>query len=274
MNPDQLFFALLDTLRTHIQLPEQYAWAPTAIIAGVGLIGLLLMIRGAKWAVGIGSIAFLALGGVGGQLLSGWLGTPLWPTVGIAAVTAFVLSIALFRLWQAVLLGGAAIAAALGAYYVIDLTPAANAWLGDGTTVTLRDAATPETAGLARVWTEAQSLFSHLATSVPNFQFNFWALAVSAGIAGLVFGLVLPRASCSLWAATVGTLTLGLSATSLLQSHAPDAFQWLLADAWRAWAIVGAAWLVSFIWNLVTSGPKRQTTSGDADGAMPAPVAA
>jgi hypothetical protein len=270
MTMEQMLYAFLATLRDHIQLPG-YEWAPTAATAGIALIGLLLMIRGAKWAPGVGGLGFLALGGVGGHFLSLWLGTPQWPTVGITAVGAFALGLALFRIWQAVILAGCFIVAALGAYYAHDLTPAVNAWLGDGATaISIPEAGTVVGTDAQSAWIKAQSLFSHLSTTVPNFQFNFWALAAGAGVAGLALGLVLPRASRSLWAATIGTIMLGMGATGLMQTHAPQALDWLLADNVRAWSIVGGTWLASFAWNLVTSGPRRAKEAVGPPSARPA----
>src|SRR5262245_33322854 len=142
MTMEQMLYAFLASIRDHIQLPG-YEWAPTAVTAGIALSGLLLMIRGAKWAPGFGAVGFLALGGLGGHFLSLWLGTPQWPTVGITAVAAFTLGLVLFRIWQAVILAACFVIAALGAYYVHDLTPAVNTWLGDGSTaISLPDAGT------------------------------------------------------------------------------------------------------------------------------------
>lgn len=270
MTMEELLYAFLTSLRDHIQLPG-FEWAPTAATAGIALAGLLLMIRGAKWAPGVGAVGFLALGGVGGHFLSLWLGTPQWPTVGITAVAAFALGLALFRIWQAAILAACFIVAALGAYYVHDLTPAVNTWLGDGTTaISLPDAGTVVGEEAQSGWTKAQALFSHLSATVPNFQFNFWALLIGAGVAGLALGLVLPRASRSLWAATIGTVMLGVGATGLLQTHAPQALEWLMADNIRAWGIVSGVWLASFAWNLVTSGPKRAKEPAGPPGAKPA----
>lgn len=270
MTMEQMLYAFLASIRDHLQLPG-YEWAPTAVTACIALAGLLLMIRGAKWAPGFGATGFLALGGVGGHFLSQWLGTPQWPTVAITAVAAFALGLALFRIWQAVILAGCFIIAALGAYYVHDLTPAVNTWLGDGTAaISLPDAGTVVGTEAQSPWAKAQSLFGHLAATVPNFQFNFWALLAGAGVAGLALGLVLPRASRSLWAATIGTVTLAVGVTGLLQTHAPQALDWLMADNLRAWGIVGIAWLASFAWNLVTSGPKREKASSGPPPAKPA----
>lgn len=270
MTMEQMLYAFLASVRDHIQLPG-YEWAPSAITVGIALAGLLLMIRGAKWAPGVGAVGFLALGGVGGHFLSLWLGTPQWPTVAITGIAAFALGLALFRIWQAVILAGCFIVAALGAYYVHDLTPAVNTWLGDGSAaISLPDAGTVVGSDAQSGWAKAQSLFGHLSANVPNFQFNFWALLTGAGVAGLALGLVLPRASRSLWAATIGTVMLAMGATGLMETHAPQALEWLLADNVRAWGIVGAVWLASFAWNLVTSGPKRAKEAGPPPTAKPA----
>lgn len=260
MNPEQMLYAALSAIREHVQLPGGYDWAPSAVTVAIGLVGLLLMIRGAKWAPGVGAVAFLGLGAMGGKFLADWLTTPLWPTVGISAVGAFVLGLVFFRIWQAAILASCCMVAALGAYYVHDLIPAVNSWVGgDGSaSITLPAEGTVVGAAGTQVWANTQSLYNHLSANVANFQFNFWALAAGAGIAGLAFGLVLPRASRSIWAATIGTVLLGISATGLMQSYSPNALNWLMADNLRAWGIVGGVWAGSLAWNLVTSGPKKQ----------------
>ncbi|MBI5866229.1 MAG: hypothetical protein HZB38_17300 [Planctomycetes bacterium] len=269
MNPEQMLSAFLTTVREHLQLPGGYEWAPTAAIAAVGVAGLLLMIRGAKWAPGVGALLFLFVGAFVGRGLCGWLGTPEWPSVGITAVASCSLAIALFRIWQAVLLSVCCIVASLGAYYVHDLTGPVSAWVnGDGTAAITLPAAD---AAELTAWAKAKSLFDYLAAgNVPNFEFNFWALVCGAGVAGLVFGLVLPRASRSIWAATIGTALLGVGTTGMLDKFAPQALAWLLADAPRAWGIVGGVWTISLIWNLVSSGPRR---AREPEAAVPAKAA-
>jgi len=101
---------------------------------------------------------------------------------------------------------------------------------------------------------------------VPSFVTTFWTLTVSAGLAGLVFGLLLPRASRALWAASLGTAVCGIGVTALLKQYAPGALDWLLADAVRAWAIVGVVWLLSLAYNLATCRRRTERSAGEGEG--------
>src|SRR5687768_5016132 len=106
MNTQDLLYALFSSVTQHIRLPDGLANVPLFATAAVGVFGLLLMIRGAKWASWLGAMAFLAVGALGGSHLAAVWNTPLWPTVGIAAVASFMVGLVLFRIWQAVMLAG------------------------------------------------------------------------------------------------------------------------------------------------------------------------
>src|SRR5262245_21131401 len=137
MNAQELLYALFSTATQHIRLPEGMEHAPLFATAAVGIFGVLLMLRGAKWAAGLGSLAFLGVGALAGTHLANQFGTPVWPTVGISAAACFVIGLVLFRIWQAVMLAACCAGVALSAYYVKDLAPHVNSWLGDGSQVTL-----------------------------------------------------------------------------------------------------------------------------------------
>lgn len=271
MTFEQALSAIVSAATQHLSLPENLAWTPTATTAALLIGGVLLMIRGARWAPGIGGLAFLGLGGLGGSHLAAWLGTPLWPTIGVAGVVALVVSLVLFRIWQAVLLGVCCAVAGLGTYYVMQLTPEVSNWVADGTSVTLPAAAASQPSDLTAVVERVGSLWSHLNTQVPNFSINFWAILGATSLAGLAFGLFLPRASRSLWAATIGTGVFGLGATAILTTQAPAALDWLKGDNIRAWGIVGAVWLASLAYNLInTRPPKAKITVEDEPADRPA----
>ena len=122
---------------------------------------------------------------------------------------------------------------------------------------------------------EVRSLLDHLNKTVPSFQATATTLVLVTGLAGLVFGLLLPRASRALWAASIGTVLFGVGLTGLLKQFAPDALDWLLADKMRAWGIVGAIWVISLAVNLVTcrsrkSAKKKSDDEEDESKAKPA----
>jgi hypothetical protein len=258
MNTQDLLYALFSSVTQHIHLPDGLANVPLFATAAVGVFGLLLMIRGAKWASGLGAMAFLAVGALGGSHLAAAWNTPLWPTIGMTAVVSFVLGLVLFRIWQAVMLGGCCAAIALSVFYFNDLAPKAHEWIApEGDQVTLQPAGTVVGQATQVATAQLQSLWTYLSQNVQNFEFNFWTLLIISAVAGLVFGLLLPRVSKSLWAATVGTFMLGLSVTGLLAQYAPAALAWLQSNTMTAWTIVGVAWVGSFAYNLLSSGEKR-----------------
>lgn len=265
MTFEQAMSAIVSAATQHLALPANLSWTPSAGGAALLLGGLLLLVRGARWAPGIGALLFLGLGGLGGSHLAAWLGTPLWPSVGVAAVVALILSLLLFRVWQALLLGVCCAIAGLGAYYSMQLTPAVSSWVADGATVTLPDAATSGATNLQAVIDRGQSLWTYLGANVPNFNVNFWAILAATSLAGLAFGLFLPRASRALWASTIGTAVFGFGTTALLSAQSPAALDWLKADNLRAWGIVGAVWLASLIYNLINTRPARAKITIEAE---------
>jgi len=275
MGLDQLALSLWTALTEHIRVPANLSWTPTAGMAVLVLLGFLLMIRGARWARGLGSIVFLGLGALAGTHVANWLQTPQTPTIALTGVVAFLMSLGLFRLWQAVILAGCCLIAGVGAYYVYELVPAVSQWVGGGDQITLRPAGSAglQTTAAAAAINEVQSLWSHLSATVKNFEFNMVVISVGATLVGLIFGLALPRASKSLWAATIGTFVLGVGVTGLMQKHAPQVLDWLLQEKAYAWIAVGAMWLVSFLYNLMNSGPRKKVVEEDEPVATAAPAA-
>ena len=263
MSPE-LLFALFETFTEHIKLPEGYGWAPIAGLSAATGFGLLLLLRGARWAPGLAAVTFLAIGGLGGSFLVRAIGTPFWPTVGVAGVLGFVLGLVMFRFWQALLLATCCIIAGLSVYFVRSLHPEVANWhasLAESGLVTLPPAGTIAGDNRPSALAELNSLWQHLDANVPSFATTSLVLVLSTGLAGLIFGLLLPRASRALWATSLGTLTFGVGATALLKQFAPDALDWLLADNLRAWVIVGIIWLLSLGLNLATCRRKSEKKS-------------
>jgi hypothetical protein len=265
MSTEELLVALFQTITEHLRLPDNLAWLPLAGASVATVAGLMLVLRGARWARGMAASAFFALGGVGGWYLAQQIATPIWLTTGICGVVAACLGVALFRFWQATMLAACLMAVAFSVYFVRVLTPEVANWLSpapaDGL-VTLQ----PEGAVLGDAQPSVQaklaSLWSHLSATVPSFQFGLWSVLLSSGLAGLIFGLLLPRASQALWAATVGTVMLGVGAAGLLDQVSPNSLEWLKANRDWSLAIVGSVWGLAFILNL-WSLRKRRTESAD-----------
>jgi hypothetical protein len=277
MTPGELLFALFETVTEHLRLPAGYGWTPVAGAALVTAFGLLLLVRGAKWAPGLAAIAFLGVGGFAGSFLARAIGTPLWPTVGVVGVLGFVLGFVLFRFWQALLLGCCFAIVGLSVYYVRGLYIDIDRWISrapQATEITLPTAGTVVGENRPTVMQDLSGLWSYLSQNVDGFQTAFWILVLSTGLAGLIFGLLLPRASRALWAASLGTVFFGIGTTALLMRLAPDVLDWLQAnDAW-AWAIVGSVWLLSLVYNLAIcrrwKAEKKPDEAKGADKSKPA----
>ena len=260
MTPEELIVALYETLTQHLKLPEGYEWAPLAVIGLVTVFGLMLLLRGAKWAPGLAAVTFLGIGGCAGSFLSQAIGTPFWPTVGVVGVLGFVLGLVMFRFWQAILLATCFVIAGLSVYFVRALTPEVQNWISatpQAGLITLRDPGTVVGENQSTAWTEFQSLWTHLDQNVPDFSPTTWTLVLSTGLAGLIFGLLLPGVSRALWAASLGTLFFGIGVTAVLSRFAPSALDWLKAHHEWAWGIVGIVWLLSLALNLVTGRHKK-----------------
>jgi len=255
MTPEELLFAIFKATIEHLKLPDGYGWAP---LAGTGIVigfGLVLLARGAKWAPGLAALSFLAIGGLIGSFLARAIGTPFWPTVGIVGVLGFVLALVMFRLWQAILLASCFAIAGLSVYYVRGLYIEIDRWNSlapEATEITLPTAGTVVGENRLTAMQGLSSLWTHLSQNVDGFQTTFWILVLSTGLAGLIFGLLLPRASRALWAASLGTMFFGIGTTALLMRFAPNILDWLQANHAWAWTIVGIVWLLSLAYNFKT----------------------
>jgi hypothetical protein len=69
---EELLVALFETMTDQLRLPEGYEWAPLAGLCTATGFGLLLLLRGARWAPGLAALTFLGIGGFW-QLAVSWL---------------------------------------------------------------------------------------------------------------------------------------------------------------------------------------------------------
>ena len=267
MTPEEVIVALFETLTEHLKLPEGYEWAPLAASGLVTAFGLMLLLRGAKWAPGLAAVTFLGIGGCVGSFLSQAIGTPLWPTVGIVGVLGFVLGLVMFRFWQAVLLATCFMVAGLSVYYARVLTPEVQNWISAGPqsgVITLRDPGSVVGESQPGALAEFGSLWAHLDQNVSKFSVTTWTLILSTGLAGLIFGLLLPGISRALWAASLGTIFFGIGLTAALSRFAPTPLDWLKTNHGWAWGIVGVIWLFSLALNLA-SCRRRKPAKAEKD---------
>lgn len=279
MNPETMLVGLLESLRSHLQLPGQ-AWVPLAASGSVLLLGLLLLLRGARWARGLSGIAFLGIGAAAAAPAATATGLPVWPVVGIGAVLGLMLGLLLLRVWQTLLLAATFVAIGIGVYGARDLKPHIDTWLEPQVNgeVTLAPAGTVVGEQAADSWARVGELWGYLGTHVPHFQLTFWSLVGLTGLAGLIFGWLLPRATKALWAATFGVLLLGMGITGLMSQWAPAQLAWLKANPSWGLGLVAAVWLAGVAYNLRFSGDRKRASMSNNDGeagpaAQPATVA-
>jgi hypothetical protein len=274
MNTEQLLSSLLQMVQTHVRIPENLQWVPAVLAAFALISGLITIVRGGRSAPGIVAVVFLVVGGAGGYYLAGQIATPAWLTAGIIGLVAGVLGLALFRLWQALLLGGVAMLAAMGVFAAYSLTPEISAW-SDGVAPAdiafdLKPAGTIVGEQRASVGQELASLWTHLDMNVPSFQLKVWSVLGSSGLAGLIFGLLLPRASRALWVSALGTLMIGSGVAGLLEQLAPAQLEWLVANPHLGWVAVGIVWVAAFMSCFLTTKPKAKRVAESKPVAKPA----
>lgn len=254
MNTEELLVGLYQTLMAqNIRLPDGMGWLPIASATAVAAAGVLFLVRGAKWAPGIVALGFLALGGFGGYQLGLQIGVPTWLSGAIGGGVAAVIGVAFFRFWQASALAVSVMLISFGVYFAHSLSPAVSTWISpqaDDALVTLQPAGAVVGENAPSVADKLSSLWTHLSASVPNFQLTLGAVLAASGLAGLVFGLLLPRASRALWAATIGTLLLGAGSVAVLQQASPAALDWLSNLGTWSWGVIVLVWALAFVYNL------------------------
>lgn len=243
-----------DTVIKHI--PANLAWTPLAATGLVLLVGLTLLMKGARLAPLVGALAFLVVAGAGGALVSRWIGTPLWPTLTLGGVAGFLLGLLFFRLWQAVLVAGCFAGASLLVYTLRIVSPHIDQYASQGfdasqgvTGITI-PAEGSSVAAAGSIAAELEQLWGYLAARIPSFQTSLGAITISAGLAGLLFGLLLPRASRALFAATAGTVCCVLALSAGVKVLAPHVLAWLSPHGAWCWAAIGILWLLGFAHNL------------------------
>lgn len=240
---------LLEGLTEHF--PQNQLWVPWAGTAVMLVLGMVLLVKGARLAPKLLALSFLVLGGVVGSHIADRFSLPFWPIVASAGVVGAVLAFALFRILLAGFLAGCAVLGSLAAYGINVLNaPLARYAPGLDSHGLVQ---LPEASGLPLTpWTELQKVWTYLAThpDIPNFQQSFWAIIVSTGIAGLMVGLLLPRASRALWAATAGVLFTGVGLYAGFDRLDSQVLDPLSRNTMLAWGVVGGVWLISFVLNL------------------------
>lgn len=269
MQPADFSKMMLDTVNQHI--PPDAIWLPWAISGVTAVAGLVFMVKGARLAPILAALVFAVLGAGAGAFVPALLATPMWPTVAIGGVVGLLLGILLFKLWLAALVGVCLMAASLTVYSGQVLREPLHAYVAQGLDAERHMITLPEASGVDGVhpdWrAEVTQLWQYLSENVPNFQASVLAIALSTGLAGLIFGLLLPKLARAFWAASLGTLLFVAAVMGIVQMHFPAVAEWL-----GRWGLLLAAtmWAISLAYNLVDMQQPRTKTAP----APPAPAKA
>jgi len=252
MDTNDLPKLIFETFNRHI--PPGAGWLPMTVAAVTALLGFVFLVKGARLAPILASVCFGLLGAAGGKLVSGGLSTPFWPSVAVGTGIGLVLGVLLLRLWLAVLAGVCLIVVGLSIYTGQVLRGPLNSYLASGLDRSRQLVTLPNGSASDRpvTWqTQGHDLWTHLSSTVPNFQPSFYTIVLSAGLAGLVLGLLLPRVTRAFWAASFGTGLVLVAVNSAAHACWPAALPWV-----NQWGLVVAAvlWGVSLLYNLADLG--------------------
>ena len=179
MSMDNWILSLWESLRHQIALPDQWQWAPVAGLGVLAIAGLMMMLRGARWAPGFAGVAFLAIGGLGGQFLGNAIGIPIWPAIVVGGLAGLFVGVWAFRLWQAVMLAACCIVAATSVYYVRTLEPEVRNWVAPSVQVAAAEFALPDAGTVVgeerpTAVQELTGLWNHLTANVDGFEGTIW----------------------------------------------------------------------------------------------------
>lgn len=261
----------MQTLGTQIQLPTEWAWAFPVGAAGLGLFGLVMLLNGARLARAMTAGSLLLVGGAAGLWLSEVIATPKLPTMLVAGVVGLLVGLGLFRLWLAGLMAGSFVLIGLTCYTGTVLWPHLTQYTTAGLSaetqeVTLPAAGTVTDQAQKSLSAEWQRFTGYLAEHVPNLNASVGAIVISTALAGLIFGLLLPRTSRAVLASTVGTVCIAFAVAGILKVFWPDAFAYLANSSAGTWVGLGIMWLASFVLNLVRCKDKKAAAAKDEDG--------
>jgi hypothetical protein len=252
--PTELPGVLVDALSPHI--PPDANWIVTLAPAVVGLLGLVIILMGARLARVFTALACAGLVAAVGALAHNAVTLPLWPTVGVSAAAGLVIGALAFRAATAALVAAGVVAVALGVYSAQAVLPALDEYEARGLNVSNTEAPVsmppeqPEAASGADTMGKLEGVWAYLSERVPHLGLRLAAIALSTGLAGLVFGFLLPRTARACAAATVGTALLAGAAFWGVRAHWPQAGSAL--DQWGLYGL-GGLWAVSLTYNLLSS---------------------
>ena len=270
---EELAQMIYSTVTQHI--PQSEAWIPYVGTGLLGLVGLVIMLKGAKLAPAISTCLFIGLGAAGGAAVTHLLHTLFWPSVIVGTAAGLVLGLLFFRVWLAVLVATCFIGGSLSLYSAKVLAPYVGGYTSQNLAAggSVLDVTVPQAGDAATVasstWQEAQRFWGYLAEKVPSFQSSFWAIVLSTGLAGLVFGLLLPRPARALCAATFGTLCFFVGLTMVLKMAWPGAVAELSGFGAWLWVVVAGVWALSLVYNFLDVRRRRPARAPSGDEPVP-----
>lgn len=254
MGLGELLEAVGELFSHHV--PGMAGWAPTAVLAGLSVAGLILLLRGAALTPMLAGAACGVCGLVGGAAAGSAAGWPVWPVALGGLVIGAVAGVALLRLWLALLVSACAALLLTSAYSARFVFPHLRTFSTAGYDAEqgLNTLPPPGSLDMQAAGPRAQlaALWQHLRDNVPRLELGLGGLALLGGLLGLLVGLTAPRFSRALWAATAGTFLALLGVTGLLQAYWPAALERLEGLGSWGWAVIGGVWLASLVLNMVT----------------------
>ncbi len=263
---NDLFQTLSDRL-TQI-VPDGSVLLPLGGAAAAALLGLLMVLKGAKLAPALTALILAGSGGWASSAVATTFSVPFWPAAIVGAALGAVLGLALFKVWMSLMVAACFIAAALTFYGAKVLAPHVATYVSER-----RAALADETAAAPpSLSTELGGAWSYLGQNVTNFQPSVYAIVLSSGLAGIVFGLLVTGAARALWAATIGTLLALIGTCVALKLAAPPALEWLASIGGWGWTIVAAVWAFGLIHNFLDVRARHGKRVTD-DSAEPAAAA-
>jgi hypothetical protein len=249
MPVDQIPTLLLDALRQHI--PSGATWLPLAGMVVSGAMGVLFLVKGAKLAPWLAAAALALLGAGGGTYVAHLFGAPSGLSAAIGGLAGLVLGYLLFRVLLALLVAGCLVSVALTLYSTNVLRGPVDQYLTRGFDAQTQQISlqSVDAAIAAPITPQAElaGLWNHLTQSVPNLQLSIAAIVLSTGVAGMVFGLLLPKLARAFWAASFGAALLGVASYALVHTQWPQC-----QPHFRQWGVIAllAVWIVSLLFNV------------------------
>lgn len=257
---------VLELARNYV--PSEYSYAPHGVCGALSLGSLFVLWRGARMISFIVTMLFIGGGLVAGHNVAFQFSLPLWPITALGGALGLAFGALLSKLWLAILLAAcfATLSFSVYAYQVIG--PQMSDYYSEAESISQFHVPS-EKDGLISKANGAGQFWDYLVANVPQVRLSIGAVLLSGAIAGLVIGLLLPKTSKAIAAATTGTLILagGLYGLAYFYKQAHQLKEW----GWWPLGVVGGVWLISLLVNILDQRPaKAQKSDPDPEDGEPA----